>query len=131
MVDIDEIRELKELGITKRKSEGPGKYEYSFKAPCKLCENAVDYCFCTETLEGAKKVIGSGKFLCETCQKDPDNMSEETRNRMDNIMQDQKAAGNIPDWDLAFEQLQEEWSYEWGEPRELDGTTYWDCECSI
>lgn len=134
MVDTNEIKELRKLGIVKRKSGeyGQTKYEYSFKPTCADCGKKVDWCMCTETLEEAKKVLDTAKHFCYACSGKPENMSEYSRKRMDEIMEEQKKDGREPDWDFAFEQLTEEWADQAGEPFALDdGTEYWECECPI
>lgn len=136
MVDTKEIKELKKLGIVKRRSDGglgdEKTYEYSFKLTCQDCGKKVDYCMCAETLEKAKKTLQSAKHFCYACSGKSENMSEHTRERMDEIMEEQKNDGRVPDWAEAFEQLTEEWADWGGDPYELDdGTEYWECECPI
>ncbi len=135
MVDVKEIKEMKELGVTKRRSEtGPWKYEYTFKALCKICGGKVEWCFCTQTLENAEKVLAAKKHTCLKCYSKPENMQDYDRERMETITKEAKDDGHPMTWDEAFDQLMELWGegYDGGDLHELeDGTEYVDCECAI
>ena len=134
MVDVKEIREMKELGVTKRKTEVESwEYEYTFKVPCKVCGEKVEWCFCAETLEDVKKVLAAKMHTCLGCYRKPENMMEHDRERVEEIMKEAQAAGYPLTRNEAFQELQQEWAdgYD-GDPHELDdGTEYVDCDCPI
>lgn len=131
MVDVKEIREMKELGVTKRKSDvGSWEYEYTFKVACKICGEKVEWCFCAKTIEDVKKVLAAKTHTCNHCYSKPENMRDYDRERVEEIMKVAKADGFPLTWDEAFEQLQEGWDYD-GDHELEDGTEYMDCACPL
>lgn len=123
------IDEMKKLGIVKRKSDGPEKYEYSFKVACVDCGGKVEWCYCAKSLEDVKKVLNSEqKIYCGQCQFKSKHLSHAMLNRVGEILErDQSGI-----WDEAVHQMWEEFAdgYEPPEPHELDdGTQFWDCDC--
>lgn len=130
MVDTKRIQEMKELGIVERKNEETGLLEYTFKSECKHCGKKVEWCFCTKTLEEAKKILKSKETLCDNCWKEPKTMPEY---HLRKICQELAKYGGTLTWDMAVDGYLMEIAEMWGgESLELeDGTEYWQCECPM